>query len=214
MAFSDHFVGVVQSRWTGYAILAAIIAVALSILFGKENISLGKRVLVIVIMFLLALPTIALVLFEINCLVSGTSKGPYCGWYAWLIAAITILYCILLIIVSITLKAYEKKVEEKAENFVVDFEQANMVADSLMKTAGMEGFENEKKEKAMATNVEKPESSPAKVDKEPETFSKNVAVVEQAPKKNGKSNKKEEENFADYSYGAAPVEQSANMYML
>lgn len=215
MAFSDHFVGVAQSRWTGYAILAAIIAVALSVLFGKEQIPLGRRVLVIFIMFLLALPTIVLVLFQINCMVSGTSKGPYCGWYAWIVAAFTILYCILLIIVAVTAKSYEAKVEkESAEKFAVSFEQANQYAGNMMQSLGMsEGFEDVPKESA-----EEPAEPAAPVATE------KIATVEVsgAAKKEKKPEEKKEvakeektnENFADYSFGAAPIGESANMYML
>ena len=146
MAFSDHFVGVPQSRWAGYAILVAIIAVALAILFGKENIPIGKRVLIILIMFLFALPTIAIVLFQLTCLVNGTSKAPFCGWYAWIVAVLTIIYCILLIIVAITVKSSDKHAEE-AEKFSVSFQEANVMANKLM-NGGYEMFEDmaEKKE--------------------------------------------------------------------
>lgn len=243
MAFSDHFVGVAQSRWTGYAILAAVIAVALSILFGKEQIPLGRRVFVIFILFLLALPTIVLVLFQINCMVSGTSKGPYCGWYAWIVAAFTILYCILLIIVAVTAKSYEAKVEkEHAEKFAVNFDQANKYAGSMMQALGMEGFEDVPKEPAAeaakpttsttSTTTVKPITSVAaesgtssKKEKKPEenkeapaeTFVGKVAKFANGPKAkftDGPEDKKQKESFADYSYGAAPVGESANMYML
>lgn len=207
MAFSDHFVGVAQSRWAGYAILAAIIAVSLAILFGKEEIPLGNRVMVIVVMFLMALPTIVLVLFQINCLVNGTSKAPYCGWYAWLVAAVTILYCILLIIVAVTAKAYE----QKAEKFTVSFEEANRIAGGLM--SAMEGFEDvatpEEEEKVATVEKKKKDSAPAEGFKNaPKQAQAQAQGFQDGPKKPAK------EGFADYSYGAAPVDGSANMYML
>ncbi len=218
MAFSDHFVGVPQSRWAGYAILAAVVAVALAILFGKDHIPMRQRVLVIVIMFLLALPTIAIVLFQLTCLVTGTSKAPYCGWYAWIIAAFTILYCILLIIVAITVKSTDEYAK-KTEKFV-SFDEANKFAKGLLKKGGFEMFEDmpekdeaEEKE-GFAEEVEVEEEEPveafaeeadAKM-KKVEKFS--TASMPKVAKKD--KDDKETEAFADY----APVSENPNMYML
>lgn len=207
MAFSDHFVGVPQSRWTGYAILAAIIAVALAVLFGKEQISLGHRVMVIVVMFLMVLPTIFLILFQINCMVSGTSKGPYCGWYAWLVAAITILYCILLIIVAVTAKSYDEKVEK--EEFIVSFEEANRIAGGLMQQVGVEGFANSKPEDTKKADAHKSPVATEKLAKVEKKKDEKKAKFTDGPEP-----EPEEEQFADYSYGAASVDNSASMYML
>lgn len=139
MAFSDHFVGVPQSRWAGYAILAAVLVVATMVIIGKKEVPVGQRVLVVLIMLLFALPIIGLTLFQLNCLVVGTSKAPFCGWYAWVISVLTILYCALLIIVAITAKSYEAKAEQFA-NMSVSYEDANKMAKKLL--GGEEGFED------------------------------------------------------------------------
>lgn len=229
MAFSDYFVGVPQSRWAGYAILTAIIAVALAVLFGKDQIPVGQRVLVILIMFLFALPTIALVLFQITCLVTGTSKAPFCGWYAWIVAVLTILYCILLVIVAITMKSADVAV---SENFAVSYEDANKMAKKMLGAAeGFEDMEEEEEEEGFeqkdAVPVAKPAAKPAMMKKESFAAAKvpmvaSVAkadakpVVKPEEKKEKFVNEKEEEteNFADYSFGAAPVSAGPNMYML
>ena len=215
MAFSDYFVGVPQSRWTGYAILAAIIAVALAILFGKDQIPIGQRVLVIVIMFLLSLPTIALVLFQITCLVNGTSKGPYCGWYAWIVAALTIIYCILIIVVAITVKTSDDNAK-KAEKFV-SFDKANEYAKKLMKGA-YEGFEDmAEEEKKEDETVAVPEAFVDETEMEVEdafaekpTDKPTIVAAKPAAKPAEKKDEKEAEGFADY----APVSENPNMYML
>lgn len=217
---ADHLVGVPQSRYTGYAILAAIIAVALSILFGKEQVSLSRRVVVIVVMFLMALPTILLVLFQINCLVSGTSKGPYCGWYAWLVAAIAIVYCILLVIVAVTAKAYDSKAD-KIEKFGVSFTDANMIAGSMLSKIGVESFEDIKKPavaiapEVASEKIATVEKSNVKKDEKKDEKKEPFVVKKKSKFTDGpEPDKKEKEGFADYSYGAAPVDETANMYML
>lgn len=238
MAFSSHFVGVPQSRWAGYAILAAIIAVALAILFGKERIPLGQRLLVIFIMFLLALPTIGLVLFQINCLVAGTSKAPFCGWYAWIVSALTILYCVLLIVVAVTIKSSEehaKQAEEFAVASLPSFEQANSIAAGLMSA---EGFEDGAAPEDTAggapevadADIPMPPSADA-LAAEPETFlnfRRNQNTARAAAKRRDRRERftdvaeaeveepeeEKKEGFVDYSFGAAPVAEAANMYML
>lgn len=227
MAFSDHFVGVPQSRWAGYAILAAIIAVALAVLFGKDQIPVGQRVLVIFIMFLLALPTIALVLFQITCLVNGTSKAPFCGWYAWIVAALTILYCILLIIVAVTMKSTDAAVS-KAEGFQVSYEDANKMAKKML--GGAEGFQDMEEEEGfedMEDDVEgfakKPTAAVHAAAAKSRADRTKPAVADKKEKfVNDKQDKKEKfvnededmEEFSDYAFGAAPVAAGANVYML
>jgi len=232
MAFSDHFVGVPQSRWAGYAILAAIIAVALAVLFGKDQIPVGQRVLVILIMFLFALPTIALVLFQITCLVNGTSKAPFCGWYAWIVAALTILYCVLLIVVAITMKSTDVAV---SENFAVSYEDANKMAKKMLGGAegfedmdDEEGFEDMDEEEAFEAKGVAPkpaDKKPVVADKKPMVPVKPVAPVAKPPvvsagakpqgeKKEKFVNDEDTEEFADYGFGAAPVSAGPSMYML
>ena len=243
MAFSDYFVGVPQSRWAGYAILAAIIAVALAILFGKDHIPIGQRVVVILIMFVFALPTIVLVLFQLTCLVNGTTKGPYCGWYAWIVAVITILYCILLIIVAITVKSTDEYAK-KTEKFV-SFEEANKFAKGLLSQGGFEMFEDmaEKDNAEGFVDEEAEETEETEETEEPvEPFvdekKKKMAVAEGfntmvKKQKNLTESfndmKKKVENFATASMPSvdkkdkkdteafadyAPVMENANMYML
>jgi len=227
MAFSDHFVGAPQSRWAGYAILVAIVAVALSILFGKEHISIGKRVMIIVIMFLFALPTIAIVLFQLTCLVNGTSKAPFCGWYAWIVAVLTIIYCILLIIVAITVKSSDKHAEE-AEKFSVSFQDANIMAKKLMNGGAFEMFEDMPEKKEEAEEAEEGEAAGEAVandvngEKAMEKFVAHaMAKVANKSKITGyaeteEAEKKEEaEKFTDYGFGAATIGGTKpNMYML
>lgn len=126
MAFLDIFVGVPQSKYTATAILAAIIVVSLAILFGKEHIPLGQKFAFVLIVFLVSLPSIVLTLFQLTCLVTGSSKNRWCGWYAWLVSILLIIYSVLIIVIA-----------------VVAFSSGKSVNKSL-NLGSLEGFEEEK----------------------------------------------------------------------
>ena len=112
------FMGVPQSKIAGTAILVAVVVVALSILFGKEPIPLTQKFVIILVMFLLALPAILLSLFQINCLVTGAglkNQRWWCSLYAWVISVMVVFYCVMLVIVGLLSYTDDKKVvaEEK-----------------------------------------------------------------------------------------------------
>jgi len=105
MALSDVFMGVPQSKLAGVTILLTIAIIAIFILAGKEKITFGQKIATVLLLVILALPTILLTLFQLNCVVTGTGKGgryPWCGWYAWLVAVLIVLYCVMLVVVSLT----------------------------------------------------------------------------------------------------------------
>lgn len=225
MAFADHFIGVPQSRWAGYAILAAVIAVAVAILLGKADISLGQRLVVIFVMFILSLPTIGLVLFQLTCLVNGTSKAPFCGWYAWIISIFTIFYCVLLIIVAITMKSSHAEAA-KAESFAVSYEEANKMAKKLMGGSSEDFEDMEEEDKEGFEAMKKKEAFEAMKKKEAfEDMKKKKEAAAPAADSNASDKKKEKflameeveevaETFADFTSSAAGLMNSANMYML
>lgn len=115
------FMGVPQSKIAGMAILVAVVVVALSILFGKEPIPLTQKFVIVLVMFLLALPAILLSLFQINCLVTGAgikNQRWWCGLYAWVISVMVVFYCVMLVIVGLLSYSDDKKViaQEKFRN--------------------------------------------------------------------------------------------------
>lgn len=125
----DAFVGVPQSKYAGMAILVALLSVAVAMLVGKDSLPLGQKFLVIVLMFLIALPGLLLSLFQLTCLVTGaTPKSKWCGWYAWIGTAIAFIYS--LVIVTVAVLSIMKGTDVQTE----------------MSAMGVEGFEAEKKE--------------------------------------------------------------------
>jgi uncharacterized membrane protein len=98
-ALSSIFVGVPQSRYAAMAILFAVVVVALTILFGRESIPLSQKFGFVLLVLLVSLPGIAMSLFQMTCIVSGSNNGKswWCSWYAWILSALMIFYAIVLI---------------------------------------------------------------------------------------------------------------------
>jgi hypothetical protein len=120
-SLTSVFVGVPQSKLAGVAIMVAVIVVALSILFGREPIPMTQKFVIVLVMFLLALPAILLSLFQINCLVTGagfTNQRWWCSLYAWVISIMVVFYCVMLVVVGLLSYTDDKKVvaQEKFRN--------------------------------------------------------------------------------------------------
>jgi ABC-type spermidine/putrescine transport system permease subunit II len=80
MALLDLFIGTPQSKYAATAIMAAILVVALAILFGKEKLPIGQKFLFILIMFIVALPSVLLGLFQLTCIVTGSGYKNKRWW--------------------------------------------------------------------------------------------------------------------------------------
>jgi len=100
--FFNIFFGSTQSQITAYAILAAIIAICITILLTKTDMNIGDKLLLIFFILLTLIPGVFLILFEITCMVTGGSKDKrwWCWLYAWVVAVFVIIYCILVVIIS------------------------------------------------------------------------------------------------------------------
>ena len=131
MAFLDIFVGAPQSKYTATAIIAAILVVSIAILFGKEDIPMGQKFSFILVVFLVSLPSIVLTLFQMTCLVTGSSKHPWCGWYAWLISAMLIVYCVLIIAIAVISFASGADVRKELQLSQENFEDSKKIADAI-----------------------------------------------------------------------------------
>lgn len=151
MALSDVFMGVPQSKLAGVTILLTIAIIAIFILAGKEKITFGQKIATVLLLVILALPTILLTLFQLNCVVTGTGKGgryPWCGWYAWLVAALIVLYCVMLVVVSLTSFA-------SSQSILADVSPA-VSADAMAREffANMEAAEGEPEEEEKLEKME------------------------------------------------------------
>lgn len=146
MSLSDIFVGVPQSKLAGLTILMTLALISIFILAGKDKLAFGQKIAIVLLLVLLALPTILITLFQINCVVTGAGpRNPWCGWYAWIVAALIVIYCIMLVFVSLTSFAKGESVLAKdaalqAENVMTREFFNNMEGEDAPEEA-TEGFE-------------------------------------------------------------------------
>jgi hypothetical protein len=140
MAFLDIFIGTQQSRYAAIAILGAILIVSLTILLGNDPIPLSQKFAFVFMIFIFSLPGLALSLFQLTCMVTGAgfkNKRWWCSGYAWIISILLIVYCILLITMSIfTLTNRSKMLGDMAiadaEKFVAEQSDANKVTNAFL----------------------------------------------------------------------------------
>ena len=105
MSLGAVFASVPQSKLAGLTILLTLGLISIFILAGKDKISFGQKLAIVLLLVLLALPTILLTLFQINCVVTGaglSNQRWWCSLYAWIVAALIVFYCIMLVFVSLT----------------------------------------------------------------------------------------------------------------
>lgn len=142
------FLGVPQSKYAAMAILFALLAVSIAILFGRDPVPLGQKFMFIVLMFVLALPGLLLTLFQLTCMVTGAgmrNQRWWCSAYAWIGTILIMLYAIVLVVVavmSLVNKTDVKKDLMAMDSFANNSTTANVVA--------KEYFEAEEKKKEEA----------------------------------------------------------------
>jgi uncharacterized membrane protein len=119
MGFYDAFFGSEQTQYTAYAILAAVTAICLTVLFSASDISVGNRILIILFVIISVLPSVLLTLFELTCIVTGGTEPNqwWCSTFGWILAAFIIIYCSFIVILSfMSLFTYNNAVDEENKN--------------------------------------------------------------------------------------------------
>ena len=104
MSFFDAFLGSTPSQFSAYAILAAVISIAISIILTVTDMTVGNRMLLILFVILAILPSVFLMLLQITCMVTGGNVNErwWCWLYSWVIAIFVIVYCIFIVIISLS----------------------------------------------------------------------------------------------------------------
>ena len=102
MGFFDAFFGTTQSQYAAYAIIAAIVAICITILLSGTDVPIGNRFLIVLFVIISLIPSIFLMLFELTCIVTGgtSTERWWCWLFAWVIAAFIIIYCVFIVIIS------------------------------------------------------------------------------------------------------------------
>ena len=115
MGFFDAFFGTAQSQYAAYAIVAAIVAICITILLTGTDVPIGNRFLIVFFVIISLIPSIFLMLFELTCIVTGgnSTERWWCWLFAWIIAVFIIIYCIFIVIISfISLFTYNNAINK------------------------------------------------------------------------------------------------------
>lgn len=135
----DYFIGTTQSKYASIAIFSAITVICIAILLTNTDISIGNRIIVIFFILAMCIFPVCISLFELTCIVTGGKKnGKYniCHIYAWVITAMIILYCTVLIIATIaSMFTYKKaldKVNASESSNAISHADANTIAKNII----------------------------------------------------------------------------------
>ncbi len=173
MGLYDALFGSPQALYAGYAIVAAIIVIVITIVLTRTDLTVGNRFLFIFLVVLMLIPSVFLTLLQLTCMVTGGNKDQrwWCWLYAWIVSIFIIIYCVFVIIISfMTLFTYTNamnKVDVQEKMSVMNPSDSNEYANSLMH----EGF----------TNKEMAESEVKEVNKEKDEKEKPEVKHEEKP---------------------------------
>lgn len=104
MSLLNIFVGVPQSKFAALALLVALLVVSVAMLVGKSSVPLGQRIVFVVLMALIALPSVLLSLFQLTCFVTGAgakNQRWWCTAYAWIGTGLIVFYSAFVVIVGV-----------------------------------------------------------------------------------------------------------------
>lgn len=126
------FVGVPQSKYAGIAILISLVFVAFAMIFGKDQVPVGQKFLFVLIMFVVSLPSILFLLFQLTCLVTGAgakNQRWWCAAYAWIGTIFVIIYSVIIVLVGVMSLVNGTSVTKDIDN-MMSFEQMKDIADT------------------------------------------------------------------------------------
>jgi hypothetical protein len=141
---SDVFLGSEQSKYAGIALFITILIICLAILFTSSKIPIEQRIVFVIFILIITLPSILMTLFELTCIVTGGNYNTrwWCWALAWFLAVMIIFYCVMIIIsLFLSMTSYdlanERISEDIANNKIdntTDNTNANNYAKNIMKT--------------------------------------------------------------------------------
>jgi len=135
---SDVFLGSDQSKYAGIALFITIIIICLSILFTTSKIPIEQRLVFVIFIIIISIPSILMTLFELTCIVTGGNYNTrwWCWLLAWVLTIMIIIYCIMIIIsLFISMSSYDlanERVSDDVATNNVDNTTANSYAKNIM----------------------------------------------------------------------------------
>ena len=129
---SKLLTGTPQSQYAAIAILIAMIAIILSVLFNENDLSLSERLMLIGSVILFSIPSIVLGLFDLTCVAGKTMENSLCWWWGWVIAAIIIIICVIVVFSSISSMLTYNVATTKSTKPVIDEVESDKIAKKLV----------------------------------------------------------------------------------
>jgi hypothetical protein len=129
---SKLLTGTPQSQYAAIAIIIAMIAIILSILFNENDLTLNERFMLIGSVLLFSIPSIILGLFDLTCVAGKTVENSACWWWGWVIAAIIIIICIIVVFASISSMLTYNVATTKTAKPVIDEVESNKIAKKMI----------------------------------------------------------------------------------
>lgn len=119
--FSDIFLGSEQSKYAGVALFITILIICISILLTSSKIAIEQRILFVLFILIISIPSILMTLFELTCIVTGGNYNTrwWCWLLAWVLSIIIIFYCIMIIIsLFISMTSYDMANERISDDMI------------------------------------------------------------------------------------------------
>lgn len=144
------FTGTEQSRFAAIAIIVAVIAIVLSILFSNTDLNIGDRVGLSVFVILFSLPSILFALFDLTCISGNTKYQSACWYYGWFLTIfIAIMSTIVVMNAFMSMIAYSDATV-KSDSSSITKDDAENMAKNMMQD---EPIKNEDKSAEIDTNM-------------------------------------------------------------
>ena len=129
---SSLLTGTPQSQYAAIAILIAMIAIILSVLFNENELTLSERFMLIGSVILFSIPSIILGLFDLTCVSGKTVENSLCWWWGWVIAFMIIIICVIVVFASISSMLTYNVATVKTTKPVIDEEESNKIAKDIV----------------------------------------------------------------------------------
>ena len=139
-SISDVFLGSEQSKYAGIALFITILIICLSILFTSSKIPIEQRLVFVLFVLILTIPSILMSLLELTCIVTGGNYNTrwWCWALAWVLAIMIIFYCVMIIIsLFLSMTSYDlanERISEDIANSKVDATTDNTNANNYAKS--------------------------------------------------------------------------------
>jgi hypothetical protein len=154
---SDVFLGSEQSKYAGIALFITILIICLAILFTSSKIPIEQRLVFVIFILIITIPSVLMSLFELTCIVTGGNYNTrwWCWALAWVLAIMIIFYCIMIIIsLFISMTNYDlanERISDDLEKNKVDLTTDNINANNYAKNI-MHSYEEDVNSPYHSTN--------------------------------------------------------------